>query len=47
LSVALPVHACTLDELMDGIAPQVVAAGKTVSSHLGAGHEAPVIERVK
>ena len=47
LSVALPVHACTLDELMRAIAPQVVAAGKTVSSHLGAGHELLAIERVK
>ena len=39
LSVALPVHACTLDELTSSIAPEVVAAGNVISSHLGAGHQ--------
>jgi len=35
LSVALPVHACNLDALVNGVAPRVVTAGKIVSSHLG------------
>jgi DNA-binding IclR family transcriptional regulator len=48
LSVALPVQACSLDELLTGIGPRVIAAGKIVSSHLGAGHDRPVaFERVK
>jgi DNA-binding IclR family transcriptional regulator len=38
LSVALPVHACSLDELMNVIGPRVIAAGKIVSA---------VFERVK
>ena len=36
LSVALPVQGCSLDYLMDGVALRVVAAGKAISSQLGA-----------
>jgi IclR family pca regulon transcriptional regulator len=36
LSVALPVHACGLDELLTSVGPRVAAAGKIVSTHLGA-----------
>jgi len=39
LSVALPVQACSLDELMSGVGPRVAAAGKIVSTHLGAGQD--------
>jgi DNA-binding IclR family transcriptional regulator len=35
LSVALPVQACSVEYLLESIAPRVVAAGKAVSSHLG------------
>jgi IclR family pca regulon transcriptional regulator len=41
LSVALPVQAYSLDDLLTFVAPRVVAAGKIVSSHLGAEQARP------
>ena len=39
LSVALPVQSCSLEHLLAEVAPRVVAAGKIVSTHLGAGQK--------
>ena len=36
VSVALPVQACTIDDLFDGVAGRVSAAGKAISAQLGA-----------
>lgn len=36
LSVALPVQGCSLETLLQDVAPRVVTAGRIVSTHLGA-----------
>jgi DNA-binding IclR family transcriptional regulator len=41
VSVALPVQACSIDHLVDSIAPRVAAAAKSISSHIGAEHARP------
>jgi IclR family pca regulon transcriptional regulator len=43
LSVALPVQACSLDDLIGSVGPRVAAAGKIVSSHLGAEQDRPLV----
>jgi IclR family transcriptional regulator, pca regulon regulatory protein len=41
LSVALPVQTWSLEYLLDDVAPRVIVAGKTISSHLGAERSGP------